>query len=471
MRFTSTVLLSFAALLLFGSSDTDTNEECLPYIICYSNVNVSLPNDGCETTILEEYIVAGSGSTCGLSPLTFIPNPGPYGPGTYTVTATARIGPSYVSCQSQVIVEDKTAPTVNCYDPIIRTSNPDIPITIDESFYDWSDNCEDNGSTLTFSVTDETSGYGTYPFTFGVLDPGGNSSSCTGTYSIRPYAEFYCTPTGNTNYEYIERVAVNGLSSFDNRSGDNNGYGYYVNYSASLRMGQNASITLEPGYNFGPYQEYWQVFIDYNDDNYFNPTSELVYQWAGTGTHTGSFPVSGYIWHQGTHRMRVVMQYGSYGGACHGGTYGETEDYLVNLNFIWNWPIPGFRPAEENTALAVSPDELSGDHSTIDDRNSQSDSQIQSKPAASREEPLIYPNPWQQGQPLHLRLPQNDKLSRIIVHNGLGRQMAEVAVDVSINRTIDLSTALPSYLPPGMYIVSALDNTNNRFWSQRLMIH
>ncbi|TNE55503.1 MAG: T9SS type A sorting domain-containing protein, partial [Bacteroidetes bacterium] len=68
-----------------------------------------------------------------------------------------------------------------------------------------------------------------------------------------------------------------------------------------------------------------------NDDKDFEDAGELVYSSAGTTTTvSGSFTVpSGTS--TGAKRMRIIMKDGSISGPCISYTYGEVEDYTVNI--------------------------------------------------------------------------------------------------------------------------------------------
>jgi hypothetical protein len=74
------------------------------------------------------------------------------------------------------------------------------------------------------------------------------------------------------------------------------------------------------------------VFIDYNQDGDFTDSGETVYTKAtSTGTTaTGSItiPATATL---GTTRMRVSMKYNGIPTACESFSYGQVEDYSVNI--------------------------------------------------------------------------------------------------------------------------------------------
>ncbi|MBV9963906.1 MAG: fibronectin type III domain-containing protein [Parafilimonas sp.] len=138
----------------------------------------------------------------------------------------------------------------------------------------------------------------------------------------------YCTTKGVTAYEYINKIAI---GSINNLSGDNSGYGDYSGLSTDIAVGSSPSIRLTPGFQGSAYDEYWEVYIDYNHNGWFEDAGEKV----ATGhknaalTKTFTVPLTATL---GTTRMRAVMHYGGYlGSTCGDFSDGEAEDYTVNI--------------------------------------------------------------------------------------------------------------------------------------------
>ncbi len=141
----------------------------------------------------------------------------------------------------------------------------------------------------------------------------------------------YCASSGaDASFEWIESVVVNNIS---NTSGNDDGYGDYTNMSTDLEQGFTYTIDLEPGFDGFPYDEYFQVWIDYNQDGDFDDADELVFD-AGAVTQeaiSGNFQIPTGIM-EGPTRMRVSMSYNGPAEACADGfDYGEVEDYCVNI--------------------------------------------------------------------------------------------------------------------------------------------
>ncbi len=150
----------------------------------------------------------------------------------------------------------------------------------------------------------------------------------------------YCSLVGdNSSDEWIQRVQ---FSNIDNNSGQNNGYNFFTSPTGQLNKGASTNITLNPGYSGEAYDEYWRIWIDYNQDNDFNDAGELVYDSNGgkVGTVTTSFTVPTTA-QNGNTRMRIAMKWvGNFNDgtsdyspppACGGFEIGEVEDYTVNI--------------------------------------------------------------------------------------------------------------------------------------------
>lgn len=139
----------------------------------------------------------------------------------------------------------------------------------------------------------------------------------------------YCASSStNVNDEYISRVQLN---TIDNSSGAQF-YSDFTSVSTNLTEGQSYTITVTPTWTGTVYAEGYAVWIDYNDDKDFNDAGELVWsKAASTNTpNSGTFTVP-----TGTSgnsvRMRVSMKYNGIPSSCETFTYGEVEDYTVNL--------------------------------------------------------------------------------------------------------------------------------------------
>lgn len=161
----------------------------------------------------------------------------------------------------------------------------------------------------------------------GLLTSNGCSGGTTGGGNT---TTTYCASKGNdASYEWIANVT---LGSINNTSANNGGYKDFTAISTNLEKGGSYTISLAPGFAQSAYNEYWKVWIDFNGDNDFGDSGELVFD-AGSmsqSTVTGTINVPTSV-ASGAKRMRVQMKYNGAGTACEAFDYGEVEDYTVNI--------------------------------------------------------------------------------------------------------------------------------------------
>jgi hypothetical protein len=139
----------------------------------------------------------------------------------------------------------------------------------------------------------------------------------------------YCSSTGtNTSFEWIAKVQ---FGTINNTTGSNAGYGNFTSLTTNLTKGTANTLSLTPGFASTAYSEYFNVYIDYNGDLDFLDAGELVYSSpATTGLVSFSITIPNTAI-TGTTRMRVMMKDATITGPCEVFTYGEVEDYSLNL--------------------------------------------------------------------------------------------------------------------------------------------
>ncbi|WP_167856391.1 GEVED domain-containing protein [Hymenobacter metallicola] len=142
----------------------------------------------------------------------------------------------------------------------------------------------------------------------------------------------YCSSKGNSvAYEFIDYV---GLGSLARTSGADAGYYNGTALAApTLAAGSTQTISYSAGFAGTAYSEYFKVYIDYNKNGVFTDAGELVVSAAAStssATRSSSFTVPATA-KSGTTRMRVVMSDNSATTSCNAYSYGETEDYTVNI--------------------------------------------------------------------------------------------------------------------------------------------
>jgi hypothetical protein len=146
-----------------------------------------------------------------------------------------------------------------------------------------------------------------------------------------PTTVTYCASKGTSvSYEYLDFVQ---LGSISRTSGADAGYYNGTALSTSVAAGSSQTISFSAGFTGSAYTEYVKVYIDYNQNGVFTDAGETVVSAAGstsTATRTASFtvPVSA---KSGSTRLRIVLSDNSGTGSCGSYSYGETEDYTVNI--------------------------------------------------------------------------------------------------------------------------------------------
>jgi hypothetical protein len=200
-----------------------------------------------------------------------------------------------------------------------------------------------NGALGTGSpLTVNTLSTGAHVITAIATDSTGLSSQATVSLTVSapppPPPSAYCAARGNNaSYEWIRAIGVNAWSFTSNKNG---GYGdFTASPPVPVAIGLNNGA-FQPGFMSSAYPEQWRVWIDLNRDNTFS-SSELLFSGASSGSAAlfGSFTVPSSV-AAGTTRMRVAMSYGSGAAACGNFSYGEVEDYVVDLGAVPPAPPP-----------------------------------------------------------------------------------------------------------------------------------
>ncbi len=231
------------------------------------------------------------------------------------ITITATPGATSASASWNVPNTSSNCPTgtVSLTQTLGPTSGSDFSIGTTAISYEAVDNCG-NIETCNFNVT--------------ILDGG-------------PIGNGYCDAQGNA--PWVEWISNVNFGNIDNDSGKDL-YGDYTNLSTNIDLGGNYDLTLTPSFSWPHFNEYFRVWIDYNQDEDFSDADEMVFEGTNIPGASGSAatPVNGIInvpgsAIAGTTRMRVAMQRGAYPGPCGNFDQGEVEDYTVVL--VNNGPI------------------------------------------------------------------------------------------------------------------------------------
>ena len=284
--------------------------------------------------------------------------------GTFTIPATASLGatrmrvsmkyngvPTACETFSYGQVEDYT---VNIQAAVVDTTAPTAPTltasgtTSSATNLAWSGATDNVGvasydvyqggvfkanvTTTTYAVTGLTAST-TYSFYVIAKDAAGNVSPASNTVSVTTTVVTltYCASQGNiTTDEKIGKVVFGTIS---NTSTGTAGYENFTALSTNAVRGTAYTITITPNWTSTVYSEGYAVFIDYNQNGVFTDAGETVFTKATSTTTpaTGTFtiPATATL---GATRMRVSMKYNGTPTSCETFSYGQVEDYTVNIS-------------------------------------------------------------------------------------------------------------------------------------------
>lgn len=137
----------------------------------------------------------------------------------------------------------------------------------------------------------------------------------------------YCVPTGTSGSTQITNVTLTGITTLNNTSAGNAGYGNFTAVTPTVsqipggQIGFSVNATSDPGR---------AIYVDWNNDLVFT-LAERVFTSNSylTGASTGTFNVPvGTV--AGNYRVRVVVDWNSTNPvACPVSINGETEDYTL----------------------------------------------------------------------------------------------------------------------------------------------
>ncbi|MCP9769032.1 T9SS C-terminal target domain-containing protein [Lacihabitans sp. LS3-19] len=158
----------------------------------------------------------------------------------------------------------------------------------------------------------------------------GNSTYTNNQFTTAIPTINYCTSKGNNvSFFWIDYFK---LGTITRTSGADAGYYNGTATMTNLTRGTSNTVTFSPGYTSSLYRVYWRAWIDYNQDGDFLDSGEQIVGQSTTGignyNKTFTIPQTARL---GETRIRISMKYGSYPTSCETFTYGEVEDYTVNI--------------------------------------------------------------------------------------------------------------------------------------------
>ena len=266
----------------------------------------------------------------------------------FTVTVNApNNGSITLSCPSDITVAaaaGQNGATVNWSDATASTTCPSGGLSVSQT---------GGAASGTFFQV------GTYQITYTATDACGNQENCSFSVTVTGgNNNSYCASKGNAPWlEYIAGVELSDLLHTSGKSQ----YSDYTSQIAALSKGATYPITLTAGYSWTSYDEYFRVWIDYNQNGVFEEPSEIAYSGilsgipngTGSGELVGSIAVPGSALN-GTTRMRISMQRDAYASPCETFPTGEVEDYNVHINGTGNTAVLTLSNCPNNISLTAN---------------------------------------------------------------------------------------------------------------------
>ncbi|WGD34160.1 M14 family zinc carboxypeptidase [Olleya sp. YS] len=251
-----------------------------------------------------------------------------------------------------------------------------------------------------------------------------SSSAYSATVNFMTSQVTYCASQGtNINDEYIGRVQLNDLDN-NTTSSTTSGYSDFTSMVVDLTKNTTPTITVTKIWTTTQYNEGVAVWIDFNQDGDFEDTGEDVLssnpsQNVASGNIT--IPLGAPT---GLTRMRVSMKYNAIPTSCETFTYGEVEDYTVNI--------------KEQT--------LSIEDNTLENLN-------------------IYPNPFK--ETISIKLPNQISSYNIELFDISGRVIYNSTKKNVSTNTINITNL--GDLSNGTYLLKITDLNNNKSIIKKLI--
>lgn len=188
-----------------------------------------------------------------------------------------------------------------------------------------------SSTTTSYTVTGLTA-LTAYTFTVKAKDAAGNVSAASNAVNVTTTAASvtYCTSKGNSATD--ERISKVVFGTINKTSTATTGYEDFTATSTNATQGTAYTITITPTWTSSVYSEGYAVFIDYNQDGDFSDSGETVFtktaSTASTATGSITIPATATL---GTTRLRVSMKYNGIPTSCESFSYGQVEDYSINI--------------------------------------------------------------------------------------------------------------------------------------------
>jgi hypothetical protein len=167
---------------------------------------------------------------------------------------------------------------------------------------------------------------GSYTVKLTVTNDKGQTDTVSKAVKVSKTLSYCAAASGNAGYEWIAKVTAGGFA----KSSGASTYSDFTADAIPAAWGAAVSLTLTPGFAGGKYAEYWRVWADLNQDGDLEDAGEKLFEGSSADPLSGSFTLPATA-KEGPTRLRVAMSYGSYANPCGTFSYGEVEDYTLNI--------------------------------------------------------------------------------------------------------------------------------------------
>ena len=205
--------------------------------------------------------------------------------------------------------------------------------------YDFMDQVkafDQPGNEVVSVVTSDSIGYDdcgngyTVYVTFKATDTGGTSVVTTVPILVTDEdcipVDYCSVGTSDGTQEWVGNVHFGSMS----RSSGSASYSDFTDPAVKVVAGETYSVVLTPGFAGVLQDETWVIWLDLNRDGAFDNDDERIDVGTSTGVVSGAvhIPVTSVT---GNIRMRIAMVRGDIGGGCGVFSFGEIEDYTLDV--------------------------------------------------------------------------------------------------------------------------------------------